>query len=336
MLVEQYRMNSAIMQWSSQFMYDGRLVAHESVANHSVSDLVKDSDMEPLMLIDTAGCLMHESVEDSQTGITESKSNFGEADLVLQVISELKQQGMAEAAIGVISPYSAQVSEIRRQLKLTESKIEVSTVDGFQGREKEVIIISMVRSNPRGEIGFLSNEKRMNVAVTRAKRLCVLIGDSGTVSKNDFLKSLVEYFRAHGQCRTGFDYLGNDFVRQGYGQKPSEPKQGGKSRGEKPTAKEKPRQETAEDRRKKEEFYDSLVQFKYHSSECEMSFRGLNSYERQIVHEICEQLGLRHESKGDQQNRVLHVQKEAPERSECEAPVLLSKKQKQKQAKEQL
>ncbi len=73
--------------------------------------------------------------------------------------------------------------------------IEVSTVDGFQGREKEVIIITMVRSNPRGEIGFLSNEKRMNVAITRAKRLCVLIGDSGTVSKNLFLKSLVEYFK---------------------------------------------------------------------------------------------------------------------------------------------
>ncbi len=73
--------------------------------------------------------------------------------------------------------------------------IEVSTVDGFQGREKEVIIITMVRSNPRGEIGFLSNEKRMNVAITRAKRLCVLIGDSGTVSKNPFLKSLVEYFK---------------------------------------------------------------------------------------------------------------------------------------------
>jgi superfamily I DNA and/or RNA helicase len=73
--------------------------------------------------------------------------------------------------------------------------IEVSTVDGFQGREKEVIIITMVRSNPRGEIGFLSNEKRMNVAITRAKRLCVLIGDSGTVSKNSFLKSLVEYFK---------------------------------------------------------------------------------------------------------------------------------------------
>ena len=80
-----------------------------------------------------------------------------------------------------------------------------------------MIIITMVRSNPRGEIGFLSNEKRMNVAITRAKRLCVLIGDSGTVSKNSFLKSLVEYFKQNGVVRTAFDYLGNDEVRQGYG-----------------------------------------------------------------------------------------------------------------------
>lgn len=98
-------------------------------------------------------------------------------------------------------------------------KIEVSTVDGFQGREKEVIIISMVRSNGHNEIGFLSNEKRMNVAVTRAKRLCCLIGDSGTVSQNSFLASLCSYFKQNGQVRTAFDYAGNDEVRAGYGVK---------------------------------------------------------------------------------------------------------------------
>ena len=91
------------------------------------------------------------------------------------------------------------------ELHLT-GKIEVSTVDGFQGREKEVIIISMVRSNAHRNIGFLANEKRMNVAVTRAKRLCVLIGDSHTVSANTFLESLCRHFRDHGQTRTAFDY----------------------------------------------------------------------------------------------------------------------------------
>lgn len=116
------------------------------------------------------------------------------------------------------------MSEIRKQLKKLEIGqvankriIEVSTVDGFQGREKEVIIISMVRSNCNQQIGFLSNERRMNVAVTRAKRLCCLIGDSGTVSQNVFLASLCAYFKQNGQVRSAFDYAGNDDVRAGYG-----------------------------------------------------------------------------------------------------------------------
>lgn len=86
-------------------------------------------------------------------------------------------------------------------------------MDGFQGREKEIILITMVRSNTHGTIGFLKNEKRMNVAVTRAKRLCVVIGDSGTVGKNPFLKTMIDYFRENGAVRSGFDYLGNSEVR---------------------------------------------------------------------------------------------------------------------------
>ncbi len=83
------------------------------------------------MIIDTAGALMHEAVEESASGISESKSNAGEADIVIQIIKELKSQGVTEASIGVISPYSAQVTELKRQLKRIESVIEVSTVDGF-------------------------------------------------------------------------------------------------------------------------------------------------------------------------------------------------------------
>jgi len=75
----------------------------------------------------------------------------------------------------------------------------------------------MVRSNAQQQIGFLSNEKRMNVAVTRAKRLCCLIGDSSTVGSNTFLASLCSYFKQHGQIRSAFDYAGNDEVRAGYG-----------------------------------------------------------------------------------------------------------------------
>lgn len=145
---------------------------------------------------------MHEAVEDKEQklkgngSLSESKYNEGEADLVIQTILELKNEvGLLNGLnIGVISPYNAQVNLIKKlirsKLELEGFPVEVSTVDGFQGREKEVIIISMVRSNNNKEIGFLSNERRMNVAVTRAKRLCVLICDSGTVNKNKFLKSL--------------------------------------------------------------------------------------------------------------------------------------------------
>lgn len=145
---------------------------------------------------------MHEAVEDKEQklkgngSLSESKYNEGEADLVIQTILELKNEvGLSNGLnIGVISPYNAQVNLIKKlirsKLELEGFPVEVSTVDGFQGREKEVIIISMVRSNNNKEIGFLSNERRMNVAVTRAKRLCVLICDSGTVNKNKFLKSL--------------------------------------------------------------------------------------------------------------------------------------------------
>ena len=205
-------MNSLIMQWSSSQMYEGRLVAHSSVSDRVFGDLLpadesrgeddadNDVNSQPLIYIDTAGSLMYEAV-DQEIGKNESKYNVGEVDLVIQMIKELISVNLQEKEIGVITPYSAQVSEIRKQLKHLEigqgpgKKIEVSTVDGFQGREKEVIIISMVRSNAQNQIGFLSNEKRMNVAVTRAKRLCCLIGDSGTVSSNSFLASLCAYFR---------------------------------------------------------------------------------------------------------------------------------------------
>jgi len=174
---------------------------------------------------------MYEGIDEESEN--ESKYNIGECDLVIQTLKELLSLGIQRSDIGVITPYNAQVNLIKKQIRHSEDlliqtpaggsktskNIEVCTVDGFQGREKEVIIISMVRSNPSHEIGFLSNERRMNVAVTRAKRLCVLIGDTGTVSKNAFLKNLVEYFKANaGVIRSAFDYQDNPDVRIMYGQ----------------------------------------------------------------------------------------------------------------------
>ncbi|CDW76925.1 dna-binding protein smubp-2 [Stylonychia lemnae] len=215
MLNEQYRMNEKIMSWSNQAMYDGNLKAHIDVKDRLMVDLYQNNTEEiinnPLLFIDTAGALI-------------------ECDLVIQVLKELISLGIKKSDIGVITPYNAQVNMIKKAIRFQEElhthvdrakigdRIEVSTVDGFQGREKEVIIISMVRSNPKGEIGFLSNERRMNVAVTRAKRLCTIIADSGTVSKNSFLKALIQYFKDNAIIRSAFDYQGNSDVRIMYGQ----------------------------------------------------------------------------------------------------------------------
>jgi len=130
-------------------------------------------------------------------------------------VHKLIVDGVPPGDIGVISPYAAQVAQIRRgrDVRLPQSSgdrrhgegsraaaaVEVSTVDGFQGREKEVIVISCVRSNDAGEVGFLSDYRRMNVAVTRAKRMCVLIGDSETMRRDDMLSSLVTQFEENGE-----------------------------------------------------------------------------------------------------------------------------------------
>jgi superfamily I DNA and/or RNA helicase len=96
----------------------------------------------------------------------------------------------------VIAPYAAQVRLIRDMC--SDRDLEIGTVDGFQGREKEAVIISLVRSNERGEIGFLSDTRRMNVALTRARRKLIVIGDSATLANNDFFKKLLDYFEEIG------------------------------------------------------------------------------------------------------------------------------------------
>jgi len=145
MLVEQYRMHHQIMQWSSDAMYSGKLVANQANSQHSVKDLLPQ-EMEdhteivngnPLLLIDTAGALMYEGIDEES--LHESKFNLGECDLVMSVIKELKAAGLLDKNIGVISPYKAQVNEIRRALRKEaemadanpDAAVEVSTVDGF-------------------------------------------------------------------------------------------------------------------------------------------------------------------------------------------------------------
>lgn len=207
MLTVQYRMHERIMDWSSKELYNSKVKAHPSVAAHMLLDLEdvkKTSSTEPtLLLIDIAGCDMEEKKDEE-----ESTLNEGEADVAIAHANRLVQSGVQACDIGIITPYAAQVFLLKK-LKNNEDKLkdlEISTVDGFQGREKEAIIISMVRSNSKREVGFLSDHRRMNVAVTRARRQCCLVCDTETVSNDAFLKRLIEYFEEHGEYLSASEY----------------------------------------------------------------------------------------------------------------------------------
>ena len=201
MLNTQYRMHEDIMVWSSNAMYDSKLIAAESVRFRKFEQFDK-----VLTLIDTTGAddNFTENVGDDDD---DSKSNVGEAEVVMQTIEKFLSDDykILPNEIGVITPYSGQVSLLRemRAARAEENAlfkdIEISTVDGFQGREKEAIIISTVRSNENNEVGFLSDARRMNVAVTRARKHVTLICNCETVSKDSFLANLVQYFEENGE-----------------------------------------------------------------------------------------------------------------------------------------
>ncbi|KAL4427329.1 hypothetical protein ABPG77_003238 [Micractinium sp. CCAP 211/92] len=208
MLTVQYRMNSDIMEWSSQELYGGRLAAHESVAGHTMAGVAgataAAAELPVLLLIDTTGCDMEEQQEEEG----DSKWNDGEARVVMEHVRRLMAAGVPASDIGIITPYNAQVTRLRElRPEALAGRLEISTVDGFQGREKEAIIISMVRSNASRTVGFLADARRMNVAVTRARRHCALVCDSETVSAADpFLARLLGYFEAHGEYASAGEY----------------------------------------------------------------------------------------------------------------------------------
>ncbi len=200
LLTVQYRMHQSIMDFPSRELYDGQLQADPSVRNHRLCDLpdVTTSQLTqwPVEFIDTAGASYDEELEPDG----ESRMNRREAALVTRKVRTLIECGVAQRDIAVISPYGAQVRLLRELLELPS--VEVDTVDGFQGREKEAVVISLVRSNPKGEIGFLSDIRRMNVAATRARRKLLIIGDSATLAGHPFYKRLLEYCESINAYRT--------------------------------------------------------------------------------------------------------------------------------------
>lgn len=204
LLTRQYRMNTEIMEFPSRSFYDGALEADPSVAEHTIAELLEKGEEDlsqnlslPAGLLSGKPASVFFSTEalddprEKQYSGSYSKFNPEEAAHVLEWIAAFKEAGLKPHQIGVISPYDDQTRRIKDRLE-GDFKPEVKTVDGFQGREKEVIIISFVRSNAHEKLGFLTDLRRLNVAITRARRKLIMVGDAPNLSLNDTYKKLIE------------------------------------------------------------------------------------------------------------------------------------------------
>ncbi|MCE7040472.1 AAA domain-containing protein [Dyadobacter sp. CY312] len=209
LLEEQYRMNTAIMGYSSKVFYNNRLRAHVSVADR----ILFPGDM-PVTFIDTAGCGFDERLEGT------SSTNPEEAVFLFkhltQLAAELKIAGFSAESfpsVAIISPYKQQITLLKEQLQhapdlqIYGDKISVNTIDSFQGQERDIVYISMTRSNADGEIGFLSDIRRMNVAMTRAKKKLVIVGDSATLSGLPFYADFVTYAEGLDAYKSAWEFV---------------------------------------------------------------------------------------------------------------------------------
>lgn len=209
-LTTQYRMHESIASWASKEMYDGLLRSFPSVASRLLVNYpsVKVTWMTQcaLLLLDTRrayGSLNIDCEESLDPAGTGSFYNNGEADIVAHHVLNLVQCGVPPTSIVVQSPYIAQVQLLQDRLQEYPMAfdVEVSTIDSFQGREADAVVISMVRSNSMGEVGFLADRRRMNVAITRAKSHVAVVCDTSTICNNAFLARLLLHIRQHGQVR---------------------------------------------------------------------------------------------------------------------------------------
>lgn len=211
----QYRMHNAIMHFSNSIFYNNELSADASVKDTS---LLADENIpllhKAIQFIDTAGC----GFEEIQNQETLSLFNPPEAQLIWKhmqlLLDECKQQSVntESLSIGIIAPYKSQIEALHEQFHETEFSQEIKnncsikTIDGFQGEERDIIYISFVRSNDKGEIGFLSDIRRTNVALTRACKKLVMIGDSATLANNKFYKALIDYCEAQNCYTSAWEF----------------------------------------------------------------------------------------------------------------------------------
>ncbi len=240
LLTVQYRMHQAIMGFSNQYFYNGALEAHASVRDRLLTSTLTSPELDDqaspqiphsafphsVIFIDTAGTGFEEKINRQQgkdSARFQSKYNPDEALLLREHLLQLLPEFSPEAvpSIGILSPYREQVnyleSMVREDAELApllvprsseqRSGLTINTIDGFQGQERDVIYISLVRSNAKHEIGFLSDYRRMNVAMTRARMLLIVVGDSATIGNNAFYKAFLDYCDREGLYQTAWEYL---------------------------------------------------------------------------------------------------------------------------------
>lgn len=224
LLSVQYRMHAAIMGFSNDYFYGGKLEAHESNEERGLP-----IEGEPAVrFLDTAGAGFEEKTNPETNSRYNSdeylllatylygyRHQFSTEDLVITEDNEV-QEAHTETlptwpSIALISPYREQVEQMRNEVKedplLSKLNIVVHTIDGFQGQERDWVILSLVRSNSQGEIGFLKDYRRMNVAMTRARKQLVVIGDSATIGADPFYGAFLDHVEANGHYASAFEYM---------------------------------------------------------------------------------------------------------------------------------
>jgi len=207
LLDTQYRMHNTIMGFSNKEFYSNRLQSDSTVATWQLS-LSDGTPSPPLEFIDTAGCGFEEHVNPESFSYYNPEEYFVLRQHLDNLLVILGDQAVS---IGIISPYREQVVSIQDAIvkdfdHFPEANIEVNTIDAFQGQERDIIYISMVRSNDSGEIGFLKDTRRMNVAMTRAKKKLIIIGDSATLASFKFYSNFLDYCDEHGAYGSAWDW----------------------------------------------------------------------------------------------------------------------------------
>ena len=205
MLKVQYRMEDQIQAFSNQYFYDGQVGSDASIQNRR--KLFND----PTLFIDTAGCGFDQELDQESL----STFNTANADFTLSYLNRVftENHNIRDCSIGIITPYRAQVLLYEKKIrqfewfKIYKEKITINSVDGFQGQERDVILIDFVRSNDDGEIGFLADVRRTNVAMTRARKKVIMVGDSATLSNHPFYDNLISFYQKNSWYHSAFEYI---------------------------------------------------------------------------------------------------------------------------------